>query len=162
MVRRKFIRPFGMALLFFVAGGLPQVSSSGTGASSGIIVLKAATELKASGNGHFVTTASINKRDVQVLVDTGASTVALSYEDARTIGLRPGSLDFDVPVSTANGITQAARVRLDEVEVDGVRVRDVDGMVLPQGAMNGSLLGMSFLSRLSSFKVEDGILYLRK
>jgi aspartyl protease family protein len=151
-----------MAFLFFVAGGLPDWQPGSAPDSSAPIFLKAMTELRAGSNGHFVTTASINNRDVDVLVDTGASTVALSYDDARSVGLRPGNLEFDVPVSTANGLTQAARVMLDKVEIDGVRVNDVPGLVLPEGAMNGSLLGMSFLSRLSSFKVEDGVLTLRK
>ncbi len=154
------LRPVLLAGLFFVAGGLPHVQS--TEQHMQIPTLMAVTELKAVDGGHFVTTASINRRDVVVLVDTGASAVALSFEDARTVGLRPGSLTFDVPVSTANGITKAARVTLDEVEIDGVRVSDVQGMVMPEGAMSGSLLGMSFLSKLSSFKVEDGVLYLRK
>jgi aspartyl protease family protein len=119
-----------------------------------------ATELKADSRGHFIVRAEINGSDVMVLVDTGASTVALSYEDARDAGLRPGSLDFNLPIATANGITNAARIRLDRVEIDGVRVYDVDGVVLPEGALRGSLLGMSYLSRLRSFKVEDGVLHL--
>lgn len=118
-------------------------------------------ELKANGQGHFIARAEINGRTVRVMIDTGATAVALSYEDAMEAGLRPGSLDFNVAVGTANGIAQAARVMLDRVEVDGVRVRDVEGLVLPEGAMRGSLLGMSYLIRLKSFKVEDGILYLR-
>jgi len=123
--------------------------------------LMSAAELKAGASGHFVAKAAINGTDVMVLIDTGATAVALSYEDAQAVGLRPGSLDFDVPVSTANGIANAAEVSLDRVEVDGVRVEDVQGLVLPEGAMRGTLLGMSYLSRLRSFKVEDGVLYLR-
>jgi aspartyl protease family protein len=123
--------------------------------------LKAATALKAGQNGHFFVKAEINGRTVKVLVDTGASAVALSYEDAKAIGLRPGSLDYDIPVSTANGIAKAAGVSLDKVEIDGVRVSDVQGLVMPEGVMRGSLLGMSFLGKLKSFKVEDGVLYLK-
>ena len=74
--------------------------------------------------------------------------------------MRPFALDYDVPVATANGIAQAARVTLRRVEVDNVMVRDVDGLVLPQGAMHGTLLGMSYLGKLRSFKVEDGVLSL--
>ncbi len=118
-------------------------------------------ELKANGQGHFITGAEINGNTVRVMIDTGATTVALSYEDASDAGLRPGSLDFNIPVGTANGITQAARILLDRVEVDGVKVRDVEGLVLPEGAMEGSLLGMSYLTRLKSFKVEDGVLTLK-
>ena len=123
--------------------------------------LYSATELKADGNGHYFAEADINGTTIAVLIDTGASGVALSYEDADRIGLRPHSLDYDTPVSTANGIVNAARVTLSRVEVDNVRVRDVEGIVLPEGALRGSLLGMSFLGRLSSFKIEDGVLYLR-
>jgi aspartyl protease family protein len=52
-------------------------------------------------------------------------------------------------------------VVIDRIELGGVKVDDVDGMVLPEGALRGTLLGMSFLGRLESFRVEDGILYLR-
>lgn len=123
--------------------------------------LFAVTELKANPNGHYVAEAEINGATILVMVDTGATGVALSYEDAEKAGLRPRGLDFDVPVNTANGMVKAARVTLRRVEVDNVRVRDVDGLVLPEGAMQGSLLGMSFLGRLSSFKIENGVLYLR-
>ncbi|MFZ5672208.1 MAG: retropepsin-like aspartic protease family protein [Pseudomonadota bacterium] len=123
--------------------------------------LLSATELKADRNGHYITEADINGTAILVMVDTGATGVALSYEDAEKAGLRPRGLDFDIPINTANGVVKAARVTLRRVEVDNVRVRDVDGLVLPEGAMRGSLLGMSFLGRLSSFKIENGVLYLR-
>lgn len=119
------------------------------------------TELKANKGGHFVTAADINGAEITVLVDTGATMVALSYEDAGNAGLRPGSLDYNVPVATANGVTHAARVKIDRISIDGINVDDVEGMVLPEGALNGTLLGMSFLSRLASFKIEDGVLYLK-
>jgi aspartyl protease family protein len=125
------------------------------------VMLMAMTELKATGGGHFVTSADINGTAIKVLVDTGATVVALSYEDARDVGLRPGNLEFNVPVSTANGVANAARVKLDRIAIDGLQVDDVDGLVLPEGALNGTLLGMSFLSRLDSFRVEDGVLYLK-
>ena len=119
-------------------------------------------EIRAGDHGHYVTTASIEHMPVSVLVDTGASKVALSYEDAERIGLKPFSLRFDQPVSTANGIVEAATVTLRRVEIDNVIVHDVDGMVLPQGAMRGTLLGMSFLSRLRGFRMSDGTLYLEQ
>jgi aspartyl protease family protein len=125
------------------------------------VSLYAMTELKAGNGGHFVTTADINNRSIEVLVDTGASAVALSYEDAERLGLRPGSLKYDVDVSTANGIGKAARVTLREVEIDSIRVSNVDGLVLPRGALRGTLLGMSFLGRLRSFSVENGRLILK-
>jgi aspartyl protease family protein len=120
----------------------------------------AATEIKAADNGHFFTRAEIGKATLDVLVDTGATAVAMSYEDADDAGLSPRSLDYDIPVMTANGMAKAARVMIDKVEVDGVEVRNVEGYVMPEGAMKGTLLGMSFLSKLSGFKVERGVLYL--
>lgn len=130
------------------------------GAEEAMLQAASATELKADSRGHFIVQAEINGRDIWVMVDTGATAVALSYEDAKEAGLRPGSLDFNIPITTANGVGMAARVKLDRVEIDGVRVYDVDGVVLPEGALRGSLLGMSYLSRLRGFKVEDGVLYL--
>jgi len=129
-------------------------------ADEAVLQVASATQLTANANGHFIARAEINGRDIVVMVDTGATAVALSYEDAEEAGLRPGSLEFDIPIATANGVSKAARVRLDRVEIDGVRVYDVEGVVLPEGALRGSLLGMSYLSRLRSFKVEDGVLYL--
>ena len=150
--------PVVLAFLFMIAGGLPGVSQT---TAAEMLQLNAATALKAGQNGHFIVKAEINGRNVKVMVDTGASAVALSYEDAKDIGLHPGNLDYNVPVSTANGIVKAAGVNLDKVEIDGVRVSDVQGLVMPEGVMRGSLLGMSFLGKLQSFKIEDGVLYLK-
>jgi aspartyl protease family protein len=119
-------------------------------------------EIPAGHHGHYVTTATIDHMPVAVLVDTGASKVALSYDDADRIGLRPFGLHFDQPVATANGVVYAALVTLRRVEIENVVVHDVDGLVLPQGAMNGTLLGMSFLGRLSGFRISNGTLYLEQ
>lgn len=117
--------------------------------------------LKLAPNGHFMAAAEINGRSLTVMVDTGASAVALSFEDARRVGLRPAGADFTVPVATANGTVMAARVVVRRIAIGGVRVADVEGLVLPDGALGVSLLGMSFLARLESFKVENGALHLR-
>jgi aspartyl protease family protein len=117
--------------------------------------------LKPSSNGHYVTDAMINGASIRVLVDTGASTVALSFEDARRAGIRESELKFEVPVNTANGRVEAASVVIRRISVGGITVEDVHGMVLPKGALSGSLLGMSFLSRLDSYEVRQGTLILR-
>jgi aspartyl protease family protein len=117
-------------------------------------------EVVADARGHFITTAEIEHTAITVLVDTGASFVALSYEDAEQAGLAPRTLTYDVPINTANGRVEAARVVLDRVEIGNVLVRDVEGIVLPRGAYAGTLLGMSFLNKLSRFKVENGTLFL--
>lgn len=158
--RYRIVPSLILAILLTAGAGLPGIVPLSQ-SQDPPLQLMAMTELKAVNNGHFVTSADINNRSVHVLVDTGASLVALSYEDAEKVGLKPKNLTFDVGVSTANGVTKAARVMLREVEIDNVRVSDVQGLVMPKGAMRGTLLGMSFLSRLQSFSVEDGRLILK-
>jgi aspartyl protease family protein len=148
-----------LSLLFIGSAGLPGFTENAP--TRPHYTLMALTELKAGAMGHYTVSARINRTDIDVMVDTGASVVALSYEDAQNAGLRPNTLDFSVPVSTANGSVKAARVTLDRVEIDRVRVDDVDALVLPKGALHGTLLGMSFLSKLSSFKSENGVLTLK-
>lgn len=118
-------------------------------------------ELRAGENGHFMTRVAVNGATVNFMVDTGASTVALSEADARRAGFRLENLDFDTDVSTANGMVKAARITIDRIEIGGIRMEDVDGVIMPREALPGSLLGMSFLSRLRSFEVREGVLYLR-
>ncbi len=94
------------------------------------------------------------------MVDTGASTIAINVSTARRLGLSPATLKFDVRVGTANGQVDAARTKLSRVEIGGISLRDVDAFVLPDKSLSGMLVGMSFLSRLSSYRVEDGALHL--
>ncbi len=148
-----------LAVLLTAGAGMPGLRPQPH--VPGAIDLYAVTEIQGGQNGHFITKAYVNNQTLQVLVDTGASAVALSYEDAERVGLSPRLLSFDIPVNTANGVAKAARVKLSRVEIDNVRVENVDALVLPQGALNGTLLGMSFLSRLSSFASENGTLTLK-
>ncbi|MEO6607263.1 MAG: TIGR02281 family clan AA aspartic protease [Aestuariivirga sp.] len=147
-----------LALLLTASAGFPSLMPTKPALT---IQLMSMTELKSGEGGHYFVKAAINNTDINVLVDTGASVVALSFEDAERAGLHPSNLDYKIPVSTANGQVNAARVKLNRVEIDNVRVDDVDAMVLPEGALKGTLLGMSFLSKLSSFKSEDGVLTLK-
>jgi aspartyl protease family protein len=149
-----------LAVLLTIGAGLPGMEPLLI-SNTQPLRLFAMTELTAESDGHFLVTADINNRSVKVLVDTGATAVALSYEDAVQIGLRPNTLKFDVDVNTANGIGKAARVILKEVEINNIRVSDVQGLVLQKGALSGTLLGMSFLSRLRSFSIENGKLVLK-
>lgn len=111
--------------------------------------------------GHFVLHPTLDGRRLRMLVDTGASLVALSYEDARLAGLRVEPRDFTRHLLTANGVVGAAPIRLREVRVGDITVRDVEGVVLPPGRLGTSLLGMSFLRRLRSFEIGAGRLTLR-
>ncbi|MBM7851667.1 aspartyl protease family protein [Methylopila capsulata] len=118
--------------------------------------------LRAGPDGHYRTEALISGRRVPVLVDTGASVVALSYEQGQALGLVAGGDRFDVTVSTANGQVGAKRVVLRDVRLGSIIVRDVAALVLTRGAMDGNLLGMSFLSRLRRMEANAGRLTLER
>lgn len=107
-----------------------------------------AVTLQADADGHFRVDATIGGRRVPMLVDTGATVVALSYEQGEALGLIAGGDRFDARVSTANGAVGAKRVVLRDVRIGSVRVPDVSAVVLTRGAMDENLLGMSFLGRL--------------
>jgi aspartyl protease family protein len=111
-------------------------------------------------NGEFAIAARVNGARVTFLFDTGASVVVLTANDARRAGVMTGGLEFDVPVSTANGAALAAEVRLDEIAVGPIVMRNVPALVARPGALNESLLGMSFLERLRSYSVERDRLIL--
>jgi aspartyl protease family protein len=64
-------------------------------------------------------------------------------------------------VTTANGTTEAAHITLDRMEIGSVRVKDVEAFVLKDKSLSGMLVGMSFMNKLASYKVEDGVLYLK-
>jgi aspartyl protease family protein len=118
--------------------------------------------LNADRSGHYQTEAEINNRMVPVLVDTGATLIALRYEDARSMGLVTSADKFDVRVRTANGEGRAKRVTLRSVTVGTITVRDVEALVTEQGALATNLLGMSFLKRLARFEVQRGQLVLER
>ena len=119
-------------------------------------------EIAAQDNGHFNTEADINGRTVEVMIDTGATMVALSYEDAERAGLFLREKDFTRAVSTANGVARVAPVTLDRVTIGDITVRDVPAAVAERGRLKTSLLGMSFLSRLSGFDMRAGRLILQE
>jgi aspartyl protease family protein len=122
--------------------------------------------LRAASDGHFHTVAEVAvggnpAQRVQFMIDTGASDVALTRADARRLGIDLERLHFDVPYSTANGTSFGARVRLDRVRIGEVVVENVSGSVV-SGELDRSLLGMSFLRRLSGFEFRGNELVLRK
>jgi len=112
--------------------------------------------------GQYSANVEIEGQRVRMLVDTGASTVVLSYEDAAAIGYLPTPADFKYPAQTANGVAHMARVKLREARLGQVALRDVDAYVAERGALGASLLGMTFLSRLSHIEAGAGRLVLRQ
>jgi aspartyl protease family protein len=117
--------------------------------------------IRAGQDGHFRVDTVIDGATLHMLVDTGATAVVLSRKDAAHAGFDLAQLRFTARVSTANGIGLAAPVRLREVRVRSIVVRDVAAMV-NKAPMSGSLLGLSFLNRLSSYGVQGDILTLKR
>ncbi|WP_020181006.1 TIGR02281 family clan AA aspartic protease [Methylopila sp. M107] len=118
--------------------------------------------LRADADGHFRVDASIGSRKVPMLVDTGATVVALSFENGQRLGLVSANDRFDARVSTANGSVGAKRVVLRDVTIGSVRITDVPAVVLSQGAMDGALLGMSFLGRLRRLETSRDKLVMER
>lgn len=117
--------------------------------------------LSRRSDGHFHVSAAVNGERVQFLVDTGASVVTLTRNDAERAGLDPDTLSYSQRFNTANGTAFAAAVRIDRIDIGGIAVTDVRAAVM-EGGLDTSLLGMSFLDRLSSFSVEGDTLTLRR
>ena len=116
--------------------------------------------LTKAADGHFWAEGLINGSRVRFLVDTGASSVALTPFDAQRLGLEPATLIYDTPVHTANGDGLAARVRLASLSIAGTRMNGVDAVVVGRG-LPTSLLGMSYLGRLSRFAATQNTMILQ-
>lgn len=116
--------------------------------------------IPADERGHFRIDGRIRGTTLAFLADTGATVVALRASDAGRLGYHPAPADYVVPVDTANGRVAGARITLDAIEVGSIRVASVDALVLPDRALGGNLIGMSFLRRLTRFEVSGGRLVL--
>jgi aspartyl protease family protein len=113
-------------------------------------------------DGHFMVHTEANGVLMQMLVDTGASTVVLRPEDGRLLGFEVDQLRYVVPVQTANGTTYAASIHLKTLSVGKIRMNNVEALVAKRGALRENLLGMSFLNRLNSYEFSGEYLTLRK
>lgn len=115
--------------------------------------------LKATANGHFFASALVNGKPVNFLVDTGSTDVALSPSDARDLGIDVGRLNYDQSVFTANGPIRVAVVELKTIALGPLHVENVSASI-PQVELRHSLLGMSFLKRLTQFSMDTDRLVL--
>jgi aspartyl protease family protein len=111
-------------------------------------------------SGHFQVDAKINGVNVPLIFDTGASAMVLNNTDAKKAGIDVASLRYDTAVSTANGMGRAAVVRLADIDVGGIVRHDIRAYVTEGGALDTSLLGMTFLETLSRYAVSQNSLEL--
>lgn len=116
--------------------------------------------LKADRNGHFYARAYINGRPISVMVDTGATRIAITYEDAELLGLRPHPSDYTLTTRTANGTGRVAPVTLDSVTIGDVEITRLNGLVAEPGKLHVTLLGMEFIRRLERFELRGRELLL--
>jgi aspartyl protease family protein len=112
--------------------------------------------------GRFRADGRIDGRELQFTVDTGASIVALTADDAAQLGIHPAADEYTMLIRTANGTVRAAPTTLDMVEVGDIMVHDVAAVVMPDGALSDNLLGLSFLSRLHHFEYSEGKMVLEQ
>ena len=108
--------------------------------------------LQRDSSGQFHLEASVNGTPVEFLVDTGADVVALTEQEALNLGLNVSEGDFQPVMKTASGVGYGAQIKLDELEVAGERLRDVDAVVVKGLAVN--LLGQSALRKLGSVQLK--------
>ncbi|RZI94286.1 MAG: TIGR02281 family clan AA aspartic protease [Variovorax sp.] len=125
-----------------------SIGGGGPGGAGGNRVV-----LSADSRGHFMTQGTINGRTVNFMLDTGATTVAMSAADAQRIGL-DYSKGQPVRMNTANGVAPGYRLRLASVRVGDVEVYDIDAIVTEQ-SMPFVLLGNSFINRFSMRRDAD-------
>jgi aspartyl protease family protein len=118
-------------------------------------------EIARGQTGEFALHAKINGVNAPMVIDTGATSVVLTYETAKAAGLPLEMLDYSVDVETAGGHTRAARLTLDRLAVGKLVERSVPALVVPRGQMKTNLMGMSFLDRLESWEVRADRLMLR-
>lgn len=120
-----------------------------------------AIEVPRASDGHFYLTLEVNGVPIRFVVDTGASAIVLSQDDAIRAGIDTGDLIFSGRANTANGRVETAPTRLDTLSLSGILDENVR-VIVNAGDMQGSLLGMSYLNRFSRLQIADGTLILER
>lgn len=117
--------------------------------------------ITASADGHFYVDGRANGQRIRFMIDTGASSIVLSPQDASRIGIDLNELPFVQRFQTANGIGYGAPYRLDRLAIGSFAFADT-AVSINEAEMSTSLLGMAFLDRLESFEIRGDKLYLRR
>lgn len=119
-----------------------------------------AVQIPRGAGGEFALRVKINGISAPMVIDTGATSVVLTYETAKAAGLPLELLAYNIDVETASGHTRAARLTLDRLAIGKLVERSVPALVVPHGQMKTNLLGMSFLDRMKSWEVHPDRLML--
>ncbi len=160
----KMLQQAGIWILIFmgaiaVIGMWPEIQRTITPRQA--VVDDTTVVLPRNRDGHYYLTLEVNDVPIEFVVDTGASQVVLSQDDARLVGLDPSDLSYLGTANTANGTVRTAAVRLETVKLGPIvdtRVR----AVVNDGQMFGSLLGMTYLNNFDSITIKDGELILSR
>lgn len=143
----------GARVLAVLAPGVPIAGNLAGEMDESVVVMR-------QMDGHFFVRADVEGSTMTLMVDTGASYVALTVEDARRIGVDPDTLSYHLPIRTANGMIQAAPITINRMAIGSIERRNVQALVSPPGAMDESLLGLSFLNSLRSYAISGDRLVL--
>lgn len=114
----------------------------------------------ADERGHFTSAFKLNGRQIDGMIDTGATLVAINTSTARRIGISLNQSDFSHQVNTANGAIKAAVVTVERLQIGKISIDNVQAVVLDDRALQTNLIGMSFLRRLQKYEVQNGALLL--
>lgn len=117
-------------------------------------------EIPMARNGQYMTEARLNGRAVTMLVDTGASALALPEDIANDIGIFLKPSDFKKTVQTANGVALGATVEVRDLRLGPIRLKNVEAIVLEEDLLAVPLLGMSALRQLDRFDISNDTLVL--
>ncbi len=112
------------------------------------------TELPRAADGHFYAEASVDGIPLHFLVDTGATLIALTGEDAQALGLSWSDADVGLVAQGASGPVFGLHTRLESVRLGGHEAREVEAMIIPEG-LGISLLGQSFLGTVQPVRIES-------
>ena len=160
----QMLQQMGIWVLIFmgaiaVIGIWPEIQNTVTPRQS--VVDGTTIVLPRSRDGHYYLTLDINNVPVQFVVDTGATQVVMTQKDAKRIGLNPLTLSYLGVANTANGTVRTAAVLLETVSLGTMKDTRVRAVV-NDGQMNGSLLGMTYLSKFDSITIKNGELILSR
>ena len=119
-------------------------------------------EIPRQRDGHYWVNMDVSNNPIAFIVDTGASVVTLSHQDAENLNLYLSDFDYNITVRTAAGLTTMAEINLDRVTIGVIELYNVKAFVAREGMLSVSLLGMNFLNRLDRFEFQDGQLVMEQ